>query len=182
MNLSEIKELLRIIAESGVEEVEVEQDGVRIVVRRNAPSMTVQPSAFAYAPPYPSYGPPGYAPPYPPAFTPPQTAASVPALAPAEAPAAPAFAPAAPAPAAASSGTTMRAPIVGTYYRAASPESPPFAEVGQRVAVGDVLCIIEAMKLMNEIESEVAGTVRQILVENAQPVEYDQPLFVIDPD
>ena len=72
------------------------------------------------------------------------------------------------------------APIVGTLYRAPAPDAAPFVEVGQPVKPGDVLCIIEAMKLMNEIPCEVAGTVRRVLVENGQPVEYDQPLFVIE--
>ena len=73
----------------------------------------------------------------------------------------------------------MRAPIVGTFYAAPSPDSDDFVKVGSAVKKGDTLCIIEAMKLMNEIEAEVSGTVKQILVENAEPVEYDQPLFVI---
>ncbi|AFZ65768.1 acetyl-CoA carboxylase biotin carboxyl carrier protein [Deinococcus peraridilitoris] len=83
-------------------------------------------------------------------------------------------------PAAAASGTPVKAPIVGTFYAASSPEMPPFVKVGDRVEVGQVLCIIEAMKLMNEIESETAGTVKQILVKNAEPVEYGQTLFVIE--
>jgi acetyl-CoA carboxylase biotin carboxyl carrier protein len=70
---------------------------------------------------------------------------------------------------------------VGTFYEAASPDSKPYVQVGDTVKVGDVLCIIEAMKLMNEIESEVSGTVRKIMVKNATPVEYDQPLFIIEP-
>ena len=80
------------------------------------------------------------------------------------------------------SGNVVASPFVGTFYRAPSPDDAPFTDVGQRVAKGQTLCIVEAMKLMNEIEAEVAGTVKQILVENAQPVEFDQPLFVIDPD
>jgi len=79
------------------------------------------------------------------------------------------------------SGNVIASPFVGTFYRAASPESPPFTEVGQRIEVGQTLCIVEAMKLMNEIEAEISGTVKKILVENAQAVEYDQPLFVIEP-
>jgi acetyl-CoA carboxylase biotin carboxyl carrier protein len=79
------------------------------------------------------------------------------------------------------SGTEVRAPIVGTFYAAPNPDSDPFVKVGQKVTAGDTLCIIEAMKLMNEIESEVSGTVTAILVDNATPVEFDQPLFVVDP-
>ena len=79
-------------------------------------------------------------------------------------------------------GKGIESPFVGTFYRAPTPDSAPFTEVGQRVSKGQTLCIVEAMKLMNEIEAEVSGTVRQILVENAQPVEFGQVLFVIDPD
>lgn len=94
-------------------------------------------------------------------------------------------APAAPAPAAAPvaakepEGNVVKSPMVGTFYRSSSPESKPYAEVGESVAVGDTLCLIEAMKLMNEIESEVAGVIKAVLVENGQPVEFGQPLFVI---
>lgn len=76
-------------------------------------------------------------------------------------------------------GFVVKSPMVGTFYRASAPDAKPFVEVGQSVGVGDVLCIIEAMKLMNEIEAEHAGTIRTVLVENGQPVEYGQPLFVI---
>jgi len=79
-------------------------------------------------------------------------------------------------------GHIVKSPIVGTFYRAASPDSDPFVEVGQRITKGSTLCIIEAMKLMNEIESDVTGTVTKILVENGQPVEYGQPIFVIKAD
>jgi acetyl-CoA carboxylase biotin carboxyl carrier protein len=78
------------------------------------------------------------------------------------------------------SGKVIRSPFVGTFYRASSPDSEPFATVGQRVKKGDSLCIIEAMKLMNEIEAEFAGVIKEILVENEEPVEYDQALFVIE--
>jgi acetyl-CoA carboxylase biotin carboxyl carrier protein len=95
--------------------------------------------------------------------------------------------PAAPAPAAAEAakpeeptGHQLKSPMVGTFYRAPSPGAPPFVEVGQAVSKGQTLCIIEAMKLLNEIESDVAGTVKAILVENGQPVEYGQPLFLIE--
>jgi acetyl-CoA carboxylase biotin carboxyl carrier protein len=88
----------------------------------------------------------------------------------------------APAPAAPPqpSGHTLKSPMVGTFYRAPSPAAPPFVEVGQAVSKGQTLCIIEAMKLLNEIESDVSGTVKAILVENGQPVEYGQPLFLIE--
>ena len=96
-------------------------------------------------------------------------------------PAAPAAAapPAAPAPAA-PEGHTVKAPMVGTFYRASAPGAQPFVEIGQKVALGETLCVIEAMKLMNEIEADRAGTVIAILAENGQPVEYGEPLFVIE--
>ncbi|NUF26504.1 acetyl-CoA carboxylase biotin carboxyl carrier protein [Gilliamella bombicola] len=80
----------------------------------------------------------------------------------------------------ANDGATIKSPMVGTFYRTPSPESKAFVEVGQTVNVGDVLCIVEAMKMMNQIESEKAGTIKAILVENGQPVEFDQPLFIIE--
>ena len=83
-------------------------------------------------------------------------------------------------PAALPEGHTVKAPMVGTFYRAAAPGAKPFVDVGHKVAVGDTLCVIEAMKLMNEIEADFAGTVRSILAENGQPVEYGEPLFVIE--
>jgi acetyl-CoA carboxylase biotin carboxyl carrier protein len=79
-------------------------------------------------------------------------------------------------------GVEVRAPIVGTFYRSPAPDAEPYVSVGDRVKPGDVLCIIEAMKLMNEVECEMSGTVLEVLVENSQPVEFDQPLFVVDPD
>ena len=75
----------------------------------------------------------------------------------------------------------VRSPIVGTFYRSASPENPPFAKVGDKISKGDVVCIVEAMKLFNEIETEVSGTIVQVMVEDAQPIEYDQVLFLVDP-
>ena len=94
-------------------------------------------------------------------------------------PAAAAPAPVAPAPAA-PEGHVVKAPMVGTFYRASAPGAQPFVEIGQKVALGETLCVIEAMKLMNEIEADRAGTVTAILVENGQPVEYGEPLFVIE--
>ena len=78
-------------------------------------------------------------------------------------------------------GTEVKSPMVGTFYRAPAPEAPPFVEVGQEIQVGQVLCILEAMKLMNEIKSEIKGRIVKILVENAQPVEFGQPLFIVEP-
>ena len=100
--------------------------------------------------------------------------------APMQAAPAPAAAPAAPAAAPVVTGYQLRSPMVGSFYRAASPTSKNFAEVGQTVKVGDTLCIVEAMKMMNQIQSDKAGTITAILVENGEPVEFDQPLFVIE--
>jgi acetyl-CoA carboxylase biotin carboxyl carrier protein len=174
MDLARIRELLSIVAESGVAEVEIEEDDFKLVVRKNSATVMVQ------QPMMPSYGmgypPPAYALPSYPQAPPPAPVPNAPP--PAEAtPASPPAEKAAPV----ATGKTVKAPIVGTYYSAPAPDADVFVQVGDTVKVGDVLCIIEAMKLMNEIESEVAGTVTQILVENAEPVEYDQPLFVIDP-
>lgn len=176
MDLSQIRELLKIVAESGVAEVEIEENDFKMVVRQNAPNVSIQPPAPAYPfPPQPFYPPPAYG-------APPQPAYEAPAPVAPAAPAPPATQPAsAPAAAPADPANTIKAPIVGTFYTASSPESPPFVSVGDKVQVGDVLCIIEAMKLMNEIESEVSGTIKEVLIANAEPVEYDQPLFVIEP-
>ncbi len=106
---------------------------------------------------------------------------AAPAVLPAAAPAAVPAADPAPAPAAAEEmGHTVNSPMVGTFYRAASPGAKPFADVGSKVSAGDTLCIIEAMKILNQIESDVSGTVTKILVDNGQPVEYNQPLFVVE--
>ena len=110
--------------------------------------------------------------------------ATITPIAPPSAPAAPKLAAAAPAPATApaeplAEGHVLKAPMVGTFYRSASPESKAFVEVGQSVKAGETVCIIEAMKLMNEIEADATGVIKAILVENGQPVEYGQPLFLI---
>lgn len=153
MDLRKLKTLIDLVAESGIAEIEVTEgeDKVRIV-KYQAPAPAPAPApTLAYAP----------------------------------APAAPAAAaPAATAPAAApvaetESGTKVTSPMVGTFYRSPSPGAAAFVDVGSQVKPGDTLCIIEAMKLLNEIECEVAGTIKAILVENGQPVEYGQPLFVI---
>ena len=152
MDLKHLREVLELVAECDVSEVEIEEEDLRLVIRKHAPAAAPQ-ITYAAAP---------------------QT------VAPAAAVAAPAAAPEVAAPAG-PKGTEVRAPIVGTYYEAPNPDSPAFIKVGQKVGVGDVLCIIEAMKLMNEIECEVSGTVTAILIDNGTPVEYDQPLFAIDP-
>ena len=157
MDLRKLKTLIDLVSESNVSELEItEAEGkVRIVkAGHGAPVQTV------------------YAPMAAPAAAP----VAAPALAPAAAPAAEAAAPAAAAP----SGFVVKSPMVGTFYRSASPGGKAFVDVGSQVKEGDTLCIIEAMKILNEIEADKAGTVTQILGENGQAVEYGQPLFVIE--
>lgn len=151
MDLRKLKTLIDLVAESDISELEVtEGDGkVRIVKSAAAPQ-----TVYATAP---------------------QVVPAAAAPAPAAAPAAEA-APAAPA---AQQGHVVKAPMVGTFYRASNPGAAPFAEVGQSVKEGDALCIIEAMKLMNEIEADKTGVIKEILIENGEPVEFGQPLFVI---
>lgn len=155
MDIRKVKKLIELLEESGIDELEIREgeESVRIS-RHSNKAMAAQP-VYAAAP----------AP----------VAAPV-AAAPAAAPAPSADA----APAAAKlNGHVVRSPMVGTFYRAASPTSANFAEVGQTVKKGDILCIVEAMKMMNHIEAEASGVIESILVENGQPVEYDQPLFTI---
>ncbi|GHD43280.1 biotin carboxyl carrier protein [Marinobacter persicus] len=153
MDIRKIKKLIELLEESDVEELEIQEgdDSVRIS-RRREQLAAAAPQVAHYAAPAPQ--------------------APAPAPAAAEAPAAEA-APAAPA------GHSVKSPMVGTFYRAPSPTSAPFVEVGQTVKAGDVVCIVEAMKMMNQIEADKSGTVTEILVENGQPVEFDQPLVVI---
>lgn len=162
MDLEQIRELLKLVAESGVTEVEIEDDEFRIVIRSGQAETTVRSSGQASV-----------------VQSAPVDAQVTPR---AEASPPPADANQAPEPDAPSAtGRVLRAPIVGTFYSSPSPDAEPFVQVGDVVQPGDVLCIIEAMKLMNEIEAEVGGTVKEILVENAQPVQYDEPLFVVEP-
>ncbi|MDA8100161.1 MAG: acetyl-CoA carboxylase biotin carboxyl carrier protein [Nitrospiraceae bacterium] len=158
MNLKELKELIEMLKGTDISEVEIERSGVKVRLRKGGD--------VTYHPVMPRME-------YPPA------AIVAPAVAEPERPSAAAPA-AAPAPAA-SNQIKVTSPIVGTFYRSSSPEKPPYVEIGDVVKKGQVLCIIEAMKLMNEIESETAGKVVQVLVENGQPVEYGQALFVIEP-
>ncbi len=161
MDLRKLKTLIDLVSESGVAELEITEgeDHVRIVNRKEnttAPALVVQtPSAASAA----------------------IAAAAAAAPAPVEAPAptAPAAAPAA----SAEPRKTINSPMVGTFYRAPSPGAKPYADVGQRVKAGDTVCIIEAMKLLNEIEAETDGVIQEILVDNGAPVEFGQPLFVI---
>jgi acetyl-CoA carboxylase biotin carboxyl carrier protein len=171
MDLEKVERLLEIVARSGMAEVEVEEEGFRLFVRATAPA-SAPPPMMAFPPPMPAPMPGYPAPGYP--------AAPSGGNAPAPAPEAGASAAASAEPGKGANEQIVQAPIVGTFYASPAPDADPFVKVGDRVEVGTVLCIIEAMKLMNEIQSEHAGVVKQVLVQNAQPVEYDQPLFVIE--
>ncbi len=156
MNLKELKELIEMLKNTDISELEIERSGVKIRLRKGG-DVTFHPAMPRME--------------YPPA------AIVAPAVV---EPAMPFAEQAAPAPAAANH-VKVTSPIVGTFYRSSSPDKPSYVEVGDTVKKGQVLCIIEAMKLMNEIESEAAGKVVQALVENGQPVEYGQALFMIEP-
>jgi acetyl-CoA carboxylase biotin carboxyl carrier protein len=158
VDISDLKEILRILEAQDITEFELEQDGVKLrVCRAASAALPVTPPGGAPAPHAAAQGLP-----------------APPPLAPAPVPAPPGSEPP-------ELGTVVKSPIVGTFYRAADPNSPPFVGVGDRVKVGQVLCIIEAMKLMNEIEAEMAGEVLSIHPENGQPVQYGDPLFTIRP-
>jgi acetyl-CoA carboxylase biotin carboxyl carrier protein len=150
MDIRKIKKLIELLEESGISELEITEGEESVRISRNGPAQHYAPMQH-YAPP-PQY---------------------------AQAPAAVAAAPAVEAPKAIS-GHIVKSPMVGSFYRAASPTAKAFVEVGQSVKVGDTLCIVEAMKMMNQIQSDKAGVVKEILVENGDAVEFDQPLFVIE--
>src|SRR5580698_863227 len=154
MDLRKLKTLIDLVSESGISELEVTEGEGKVRIVKNAPPVYVQPSA-SYAPQY-----------------------AAPAPLPGAAPEAPAAAPATPA-AVAPQGHVVTSPMVGTFYRAPSPGAEPFVQVGDTVKEGQTICIIEAMKLLNEIESDKSGVVKEILVDNGQAVEYGQPLFVV---
>ncbi|MGB1658215.1 MAG: acetyl-CoA carboxylase biotin carboxyl carrier protein [Longimicrobiales bacterium] len=159
MDLEFIERLISAFDDSGVDSLEIERGGTRVRLAKTPPQ-TAAPVAIAA----------------------PAAAAPVAAVAPAAAPA-PEAAPAAGAPAAAPASNLIEvtSPMVGTFYRAPAPDAPSYVDVGSKVSPGDTLCIIEAMKLMNELECEVSGTIAEICVENAQPVEFGQVLFRVDP-
>lgn len=157
MDIRKIKKLIELVEESGISELEISEGEESVRISR-APANTGFPMMQqAYA--APMYQPQPQA-----------------GLSNVVAPAAPAEAPAA----AEISGHIVRSPMVGTFYRTPSPDAKSFVEVGQKVNVGDTLCIVEAMKMMNQIEADKAGVVKAILVENGQPVEFDEPLVVIE--
>ena len=163
MDIKEIQSLIKFVAKSGASEVKLEMEDIKITIRTGslgsgAPETTyVQQIPMATGPMMPT----------------------APAAAPAEA-AEPAETKSAPA-ADDAKYITIKSPIIGTFYRKPSPDKPTFVEVGDTISQGDVLCVIEAMKLFNDIESEVSGKIVKILVDDSSPVEFDQPLFLVDP-
>jgi acetyl-CoA carboxylase biotin carboxyl carrier protein len=172
MTFQEIQELIRLLNKSNLAEFKMEDGDFKLSIR-TALYKDVKSTHVISAPmPMPAaVGSPAPASPAP---------AAAPAPAPAEKPAE-AAAPKAEKPAG-QGHLEIKSPMVGTFYRSANPEKPAYVEIGQKVKKGDVVCIIEAMKLFNEIESEVSGTVVKVMIDNAQPVEYDQVLFLVEPD
>jgi acetyl-CoA carboxylase biotin carboxyl carrier protein len=158
MDLKEIQNLIKFVANSGVAEVKLEMDDVKITIRTTLEGNVTETTYVQQMPAQP-------------------VQQAVPQIV-TTAPVAPA---AAVEEAADSKYITIKSPIIGTFYRKPSPDKPMFVEVGSTIAKGDVLCVIEAMKLFNEIESEVSGKIVKVLVDDMSPVEYDQPLFLVDP-
>ena len=157
MDLRKLKTLIDLVSESNISELEItEAEGKVRIVKNEPPTVSMVSAPLVAAAPAPVMAAPA-----------------------AVAPTAASPAPEAPAAAAAPEGRVIKSPMVGTFYRASSPGSAPFVEIGTSVKPGDAVCIIEAMKILNEIESDQQGTITQVLVENGQPVEYGQPLFVI---
>jgi len=152
MDIRKVKKLIELLEESGIAEIEIHEGEESVRISRTSPNaQTIMQAPVTMAP---------------------QVAAAPPQAAPAELEKA--------ASESIPAGHTVKSPMVGTYYEAASPGTKPFVEVGQQVNAGDTLCIIEAMKMLNQIEADKAGTVVAVLVENGQPVEFGQPLFVIE--
>ncbi len=157
MNLNEIQDLIKFVSKSGVSEVEIERKDFKIIIKaekQKSEQVFVQAAAPIAAAPVA------------------QVAAS---------PAPVAAAPVATAESADSKYITIKSPMIGTFYRSSSPDKDPFASVGTVINKGDAICIIEAMKLFNEIEAEISGKIVKVLVDDSSPVEYDQPLFLVDP-
>ena len=156
MDLKEIQNLIKFVSNSGVAEVKLEMDDVKITIKTTVEGTSPEITYLQQAP--------------------------VAQAAPQAAPAPVAAAPVAAAPVAENSNyITVKSPMIGTFYRKPSPDKPMFVEVGSSIGKGDVLCVIEAMKLFNEIESEISGKIVKILVDDMSPVEFDQPLFLVDP-
>jgi acetyl-CoA carboxylase biotin carboxyl carrier protein len=153
MDLRKLKKLIDLVEESGIAELELTEDGEKVRISRNFTSSAPAQQYANYAPAHYSAAPQSHAP-----QLATSTVADVPVV---------------------EAGHAVKSPMVGTFYRSASPDSKAFVEVGDTVAVGDTLCIIEAMKLLNEIESDKAGVVKKILIDNGLAVEYGEPLFII---
>ncbi|HMU10450.1 MAG TPA: acetyl-CoA carboxylase biotin carboxyl carrier protein [Ferruginibacter sp.] len=160
MDIKQIQELVKLINKTNIGEITIEEEGVKITVKQKKDPVQKIYAGGAMPPSYPAAS----APPPPP----PATTAATPAAKPAAEPKA-------------DNLVTIKSPMIGTFYRQAGPGKPIFVNVGDDVTPGKVVCIIEAMKLFNEIESEVKGKIVKVLVEDASPVEYDQPLFLVDP-
>jgi len=160
MDIKEIQNLIKFVAKSGATEVKLEMDDFKITIKTTTEAATIENGGYIQQVPVAM----------------PQLAAAAPAATPASESAAPAT------PANEDSKyITVKSPIIGTFYRKPSPDKAPFVEVGATVKTGDVLCVIEAMKLFNEIESEISGKIVKVLVDDSSPVEFDQPLFLVDP-
>lgn len=160
MDIREIQNLIKFVAKSGATEVKLEMDDIKITIKTTSENATVENGTFVQHIPAAM----------------PQIQTASPVAQAVEAAAAPA--------AAANDDAkyiTVKSPIIGTFYRKPSPDKPMFVEVGSTIKTGDVLCVIEAMKLFNEIESEVSGKIVKVLVDDSSPVEFDQPLFLVDP-
>ena len=159
MDIKQIQELIKFVHKSGVNEVSIEEKDFKITIKTNQAPTVVNATIPAAAP----------------VAMAPQVAAPAAPIAPA--PAAPVANPSADE----SNYITVKSPMIGTFYRSSSPDKPVFVNVGDEIKPGQVLCIVEAMKLFNEIESEVSGRIVKVLVDNASPIEYDQPLFLVEP-
>lgn len=154
MDIRKIKKLIELVEESGISELEITEGEESVRINRYSPAPVMQ------AMPAPLTAPASVAPPAPVA--------------------APVAAPTTESAPAVISGHVIKSPMVGTFYRSASPEAPSYVEVGSTVNIGDTLCILEAMKMMNQIEADKAGVIKEILVNNEDPIEFDQPLFIIE--
>ena len=173
MKLTEIQDLIKFVARAGVTEVEIEQKDFKLTIKSEMPKgrgkkeeQVVQTIQVPAAIPHMVQAAPVAAPAAAPAPAPAATPAAAPAAAPAED---------------TSNLVEIKSPMIGTFYRRPSPDKDVFAEVGDVIKPGDTVCVIEAMKLFNEIESEVQGKIVKVLVDDNSPVEYDQPLFLVDP-
>lgn len=183
MNISEIQDLIKFVSKSGVTEVEIEQKEFKITIKadptvkkkgrssaNDAVEQAMIPQQMMITPQMVAAAPA-------PAAAPAVAAAPAPAAAPAATEAAPAAAPAEDN----SKYVEIKSPMIGTFYRSSAPDKPPFVSVGDEIGPGKVICIVEAMKLFNEIEAEISGKIVKVLVDDQTPVEYDQPLFLVDP-